>query len=242
MKGILSDNWTALIFEGRNKAYGAYQLRQLYVKNIINAFAIANLIFLFFCLLVFNFQIHEKNKGYQSQFINAEVKVLELNLTQLPKPKTKLKESWKIADEKEKLEAEKEEIKKHLFEPSIKTNSKNTFHLKPDSTEDKVDVNAKYPGGWQALMAHFMQNMVYDEEMEMNGVNTLFIVKFKIDSDGKVFNNERSIKIITGGNAYLNSEMIRLIRAMKIWTPAKKEGKNVKQWITAPIHITLPKH
>ena len=75
----LSTSLNDIIFEGRNKAYGAYELRLLYPNNLLKAtFLSLNIMVLF---LGFSYYaVHQNTKfiADKSQVINK--KVLEINL------------------------------------------------------------------------------------------------------------------------------------------------------------------
>jgi len=42
---LLNNNWLEIVFEGRNKAYGAYDLRKSITKNTVRAFIIGTILF-----------------------------------------------------------------------------------------------------------------------------------------------------------------------------------------------------
>ena len=42
---LLNNNWLEIVFEGRNKSYGAYDLRKSITKNTIRAFIIGTVLF-----------------------------------------------------------------------------------------------------------------------------------------------------------------------------------------------------
>lgn len=237
---ILSSTWLSIIFENRNQEYGAYQLRKSYSEIIFNACCGVNIAFVLLMLVWLNLNIYDNNLGFQARSTEGEMKYLEMNLTPIKLPKNAKSESWKIEDEIVKEQMAKEELKRNLFLPSIKSNSFSDFQLIPDTTEAKVDVNAEYPGGWENMMSYLMKNIVYDDVMKQNGVDAMVIFKIKIADDGWVYKSPKYIKVVIGGDEYLNSEMVRLIQNMPQWKPAIKDHQKVKQWITIPVHIVLP--
>jgi protein TonB len=62
------------------------------------------------------------------------------------------------------------------------------------------------------------------------------VVSFVIDRDGSV----TDAKVIASVDPYLDKEALRLINAMKKWTPGKHRGKVVKVRYTVPLSFTQP--
>ncbi len=238
---LLSAGWLEIIFEKRNKNYGAFELRSSYTDTIIQALCVVNAAFVFIMLISLNVNIYYNHKGFQAKANETEMKFLEMNLTPI-KYSEKKKTSWKSDANAVVLENDdsEPEQKENLFAPSIKSNNFKDFNIVKDSTETEVDQNAEYPGGWEAMMYHFMKNINYNDEMKSNGVDAMVVVKIKIDTDGYAFKGPKYIRIVSGGNTFINNEVIRLVRDMKQWKPAKKDNQVVAQWMTIPIHIVLP--
>ena len=241
MSILLSKTWTEIVFNNRNQNYGAYELRVNYQKNLTNALYFVNGVFVFIMLIWMNLAIYNESIPYQEiTNNNNEMKFLEMNLTPINlkpiksnlgfTPKNIISDNTNTANDHSKS----------IFEPSIDASIDNKYAVNADINEEKVDVNAEYPGGWESMMAYLMKNIVYDDEMKINGVNSMFVIKVKVDKDGWIYKSNRDIKIIAGGSNYLNKEIIRLIQGLERWKPAIKNNRAVKQWITIPIHVTLP--
>ncbi len=128
----------------------------------------------------------------------------------------------------------------------------------------EVDVMAEYKDGGIAGMRRFVaQNVMYPKSAIKNNISAKIYVQFDIDEIGNVTNvqiNRSDIKnneidevMVTASKskkspettskslAELEAEAIRLIKLLKGFTPAQKDGKNVKSQFTFPINFYIAK-
>jgi TonB family protein len=61
-------------------------------------------------------------------------------------------------------------------------------------------------------------------------------VSFIIEKDGSISN----IQILKSPSNALSSEVIRLIKSMPAWTPAKHQGEVVRSKFSVPVKFVLP--
>jgi TonB family protein len=100
-----------------------------------------------------------------------------------------------------------------------------------DKVWDKVEQMAQFPGGNAAMGRWLRENM--ETQQDIRGTA---IVQFIIEKDGTVSN----VRVVPehSPNPYLNAELIRVIRAMPRWQPAKQDGKAVRSRMTfGPISV-----
>lgn len=104
--------------------------------------------------------------------------------------------------------------------------------------QDKLERNAEFPGGLEALSAFIIQNISYPKEARENKIQGRVYVSFVIDTDGSVIdvNNAVPSKIIGYG---IEEEAIRVVSIMPAWTPGLQNGKTVKVRYTLPIYFSL---
>ena len=125
----------------------------------------------------------------------------------------------------------------------------------------KADVMAEYKdGGILGMRKFVMQNVMYPQNAFENNVSAIIYVQFDIDEKGNVTNveinrsdirnNEIDEVVVTAKSkknpetsskslAELEAEAIRLIKLLKGFTPAQKDGKNVKSQFTFPINFHI---
>lgn len=126
----------------------------------------------------------------------------------------------------------------------------------------EVDVNAEYlNGGIDGMRTFIARNIKYPKSAYKKGVSSKIFVQFIVDEKGNVTNIEinrndkrdnvvdeivvsakkskKSLEISSESLKDLEAETIRLIKLLKGFTPAQKDGKNIKSLIILPIHFML---
>ena len=95
----------------------------------------------------------------------------------------------------------------------------------------KVDVMPEFKGGTEALMKYMGSHIKYPKEAKKNNIEGKVYIAFLVDSKGNV----KDLKIVKSAHKLLDTEALRVIKAMPKWTPGKKDGKNVIAKVTLPI-------
>ena len=116
-----------------------------------------------------------------------------------------------------------------------------------------VEVSARFPGcerldttdqvkatcSQSILMAFLYQNINYPLEARQNGNEGTVVVRFVVEPDGSI-SNEEILKDIGGG---CGDEALRIIKAMNEinlkWRPAFNKGKAVRSWVNVPVKFKL---
>lgn len=120
------------------------------------------------------------------------------------------------------------------------TSAESKVNKKIPSAEEEiytaVSEMAEYPGGMKAMIEFLTTHIQYPEEAEKKGEQGRVIVKFVIDTNGKVTSPE----IVRSVSPLLDKEALRVVSEMPAWTPAKNAGKAVNSYFTLPVSFTLP--
>jgi TonB family protein len=82
---------------------------------------------------------------------------------------------------------------------------------------------ASFSGGEKSLKSYFAENMNYSEEAVKKDIQGRVIVRFTVDTTGKVKNPE----VIRSIHPILDTEAIRLVKNMPDWKPETINGKPV---------------
>jgi protein TonB len=223
------------IFETRNKAFGAYDLRKGYLETIKTSLFITNSLFLIIILLVYNFSLRKSFERLEAKGEAGKFNVLQVEL--LPKESgldIPSVNQFKISDSEPEPRKDTTENNKPISKDKEK---KKEFELSPDGIYEQVDENAEYPGGWPALINHYMTNIEAMDRIKSEGIDALIILKFAVKEDGNVY----KVHIFKGIDSECDQELLRLTETLEKLKPAKKKGKKVKQWISLPIHFSVPK-
>jgi len=97
--------------------------------------------------------------------------------------------------------------------------------------EDFVDTKAEFKGGEKALEKYLSDNIRYPLVAMDASIQGRIYVKFIVRTTGEVSNIELRRKV----HYSLDTEAIRLVINMPIWTPATKDGKAVSSFCVLPI-------
>lgn len=101
---------------------------------------------------------------------------------------------------------------------------------KTDSVVYDVDEQPEFPGGTEAMNKFLAENLkvVTDDDV----VGRVF-VQFVVEKDGTI----TFPKITKSVHPALDREALRIVNGMPKWTPAKKNGHNVRTLYTLPIRF-----
>lgn len=101
---------------------------------------------------------------------------------------------------------------------------------KTDSVVYDVDQQPEFPGGTDAMYKYLAENLkvVTDDCVEGR-----VFVKFVVETDGTI----TYPTIVKSVHPALDCEALRVVKAMPRWTPAQKNGNNVRTLYTLPIRI-----
>ncbi|SOD18374.1 energy transducer TonB [Pedobacter xixiisoli] len=99
----------------------------------------------------------------------------------------------------------------------------------------KVDIQAEFPGGISKARQFIANNLKYPREAQENEIEGTVRVKFMVELDGSISNIEIVNKLGYG----LDQEVIRVIKRMPKWAPAKNDGKPVRSYFTMPISFRV---
>jgi periplasmic protein TonB len=262
-KELDSSTWADIVFENRNKAYGAYYLRNTYRRNIVVAVAIAVTIIAF----VLSFPVISeffKDKKDAEDVALKQIKYNELappppidkntppppKLDVPPPVKTIIKFLPPKVTEKEIVEEEEmptiEEIKQNdTGAETVEGNGDIVFDepveevLKEKGDEDViftiVEQQAEFPGGFEAMVKFLAKNMKYPAAARRMGVEGSVFVSFVIDREGNISDPQ----VIKGISAECDKEAIRVVQLMPPWKPGKQNGKPVRCRFVLPIKFKL---
>jgi TonB family protein len=98
-----------------------------------------------------------------------------------------------------------------------------------------IEVMPEFPGGENKLMSFIAGNLRYPERSQRNNVQGKVIVRFVVNSTGKV----EKAEVVRSLDPDLDKEAIRIVNLLPIWEPGRQNGVNVSVWYTLPISFRL---
>lgn len=259
---IKSQQWEDIVFEYRNKAYGAYENRKSYSKHVL----LGALFTILAAGLVLAYpKIVEWIKGQQE----AEPPVLKtVKYTDLAPPppiqntppppqvnipppvKTIIKYLPPKVTDKEIVEEEEmptiEEVKQNeVGSENIEGTGEVVFEepveevVAEENDDDKVfmvvEQQAEYEGGLQAMAKFIGKNLRYPASARRMGIEGSVFVSFVIDKQGAI----SDVTVVKGISADCDKEAVRVVQMMPPWKPGKQNGRAVKSRFVLPIKFKL---
>jgi protein TonB len=257
-KEILQADLLDILFENRNKAYGAYALRKYYNHRLQWALGVS-LSLTFFLLM-----INVSGTKNSTDPLDKE-KVLQLSSVVLPEDKPKKQDlsktieppqaqakytsQIKIVDDYLKTDMpEQDLIDKSLISTETKdgappsetvqieanTNGDNGHDAKNEKMEQESRIfshsDAQFPGGREAFAEFLKRYLNTPADLEV-GEKKVVVVRFMVDVDGVISNTE----IMQSGGDKYDKEVIRVLRKMPKWIPALQNGIKVATYFVQPV-------
>lgn len=104
-----------------------------------------------------------------------------------------------------------------------------------DNTYVVVEQMPEYPGGDIALLEFIKSNQRYPETARAEKVEGRVIIRFVINSLGKV----EDAVVLKGVNSELDAEALRVVSLLSGWLPGAQGGKPVDTWYMVPVTFSL---
>ncbi len=260
VKSFTGWSFDDMVFLGRNKDYGAYQLRKERAKNsllglLITVCIAGTLIGSSFIDLSF-LKSKPKEETIETTVTLAEPPPLKDEAPPPPPPpppppvRPTVKFLEMVAKKDEEVRKEDEPIKVEEIknqEVAAETHAGNEdapVVAEPVITsapivEDKiftvVEQMPQYPGGEEAMMKFIQQNIQYPDMERENDIQGRVVVGFVVLEDGTL----SDITIKKGVSSGIDREAIRVVKKLPKFTPGKQQGKAVKVSFVLPIMFKL---
>jgi periplasmic protein TonB len=252
-----------IVFENRNKEYGAYVLRKKYNRNMNIAFAISIATLL---LAISIPTILDK----LNELTAEEVKVQEVDLTLAdpppldkdepppppppPDPPPPVQETIKFTPP-----VIVEEVKEEDIPPPVEQTNETTVSTKTQEGSNEiidlpddggggddlglgqqeiftiVEQMPEFQGGEEKLREFLSKNIKYPAMARENGISGTVYITFVVEGDGRI-TDVKSLRGLGGG---LTEEALRVVKMMPNWTSGKQNGKPVRVQFTLPVKFTL---
>jgi periplasmic protein TonB len=261
---ILSADILDLIFDERNKEYGAYELRKTYGKRITIALTITGTIALLILagsVLAGNMKTEERN------YLGREVIILK-DLPEektpekppeekLPEPKpvkTEMFTTIKIVDTEvpdppptqedltiAKIDVFKQEGEdyKEVADPKPIDDGKGIIDPKKNAESDEpltiVEVPAKFIGNWERFLRNNLNAQTPVDNDAPPGRYSVEI-QFVVDKEGNV----SDIKTLSNVGYGMEQEAVRVLKKATKWEPAIQNGYKAKAYHRQVITFEVP--
>jgi protein TonB len=244
-----------IVFENRNKEYGAYKLRKKYNRNVIIALIIGTLIL---GTAVITPYLNAKAAENKSKRAERQVEIKMENLDQPaeqvappppppPPPQDVVQQAYvaPVVVDSVKPEEASQLMSADQAQVEVK-DAEVVEEVAVVAEEVQEDVDAAepfivveempmFPGGEKALLDYIALNTQYPEVAKENNIQGKVIVRFCVTSKGGV----DKVEILKSVDPELDKEAIRVVKTLPAFKPGKQGGKPVPVWYMVPINFTL---
>jgi protein TonB len=261
---ILKQEWIDVVFNGRNKNYGAYELRRTNPKNTNKALLYGIIFFVFVISLK---TIINKIEGFIPKPVPkvkltdvvltpppAEKKKIEPPPVEPPKPKVdqvkfpppivkpdnEVKEEPPTVQELKVADPGQKDIKGdpnadiRIDEP-VGNSDQKAVTEDVNKVYDVVEVLPQFPGGQDKFNAYLSKNIRYPAADRENNVQGKAVMTFVVEKDGSL----TDIKTVRSPTQAMADEATRVLKSSPKWKPGIQNGRPVRAQYTIPISFTL---
>jgi protein TonB len=245
-----------IVFEVRNKEYGAYKLRKKYNRTVLIALAIGILVL---ATAVIAPYINAKAAENRSKRAERQVVIKMENLDTPhdvvapppppPPPPTDVVQQQKYVPPQVVDSIKPEDVKQLMTADQAQTEvtNKEVVEVVQQVKEEVQETEAEpepfvvveempsFPGGDIALLKYIFEHTQYPEVAKENNIQGRVIIRFCVTAKGGV----SQVSVLKGVDPELDKEAIRVVNTLPPFKPGKQGGKPVPVWFMVPITFTL---
>src|SRR5512133_565793 len=245
-----------IVFENRNKEYGAYKLRKKYKPTVMLALLIA--VVIIGSLIIgpyLNAKAAENRSRRAERTVEVKMEAMDAPVDQVapppppPPPPTDVVQQAKYVppvvvdsvkpEENVQLMTADEaqiEVKDEEVVEIVEVVKEEVQEEDPEATPFVVvEEMPMFPGGDVELLKYIGEHTQYPEIAKENNIQGRVIVRFCVTSKGGV----SQVSILKGVDPELDAEAIRVVNTLPAFKPGKQGGKPVPVWYMVPITFTL---
>jgi protein TonB len=257
---IRAPGFDEIVFETRNKEYGAYKIRKKYSRTLIISMIIG--IIIIATAVITPYLNAKAMEGERQAREEVQVEIKMENLDQPsetvappppppPPPSDVVQQNRYVPpvvvdtikpEEMTQLmtvdEAQIEVVDRAVDEVFIiQEEVKEEIQEEEPEPEPFVVVEEMpmFPGGEAALLEYIRENTQYPEVAKENNVQGKVIVRFCVTSKGTV----DQISVLKGVDPELDEEAKRVVSTLPLFRPGRQGGKPVPVWFMVPITFAL---
>lgn len=257
---VTSANRNELVFEHRNKAYGAYVIRRDYDKRmiIILSSVILGLGLIYGTYMIIKAipeEVIEEPPVDMSQFsvaappveevepppVEEEIPPMEQTIAFLPPIVTDDVVDNQIPPQDAMVDVNASTVTNeednNSFAPPPTDNTPPPVEKKEEEVYLDVEESAEYPGGRGAMMKFLADNMKYPETAIEAGIEGKCYLRFIVGTDGKI--TDVKVTRPVPDCPECDAEAKRVVRLMPRWKPGKNGGKGVRSYFDLPVNFKL---
>jgi len=256
---LIVPDFDDIVFENRNKEYGAYKLRKKYHRTAIVALFLGILVL---CAAVITpyfraatIQAKAQKKEREVIAVMEDIEQPEDELTVAPPPPPPSTETQRqlkyVAPEVVDTIRPEDDVQLLTADESVEIIQDDevieiveNFEQQEEIVEEYeppeevfviVEEMPQFPGGTEALFDFIYDHIEYPQIALDNEIEGNVYVKFCVTYKGEI----DQISVIRGVHPALDAEAVRVISTLPKWEPGKMSGKPVNVWYQFRIEFKL---
>lgn len=261
---LTSQEWRELVFQGRNKEYGAYKMRSesdkrhFWAMIIVAGVALVGFNIPKLISLVKPNQIENSYGSIEFAPIDNEAEKPAVQKVEPVAPPPEfiktirfvapvITEDVNVKETEEMPSQEKltnlagvistENVEGSVNGKVYKENWKEA--VTGTITKDEVYINIEqmpvFPGGEKELLSYIGKNLKYPIIDQENNVQGKVILRFVVSKTGMV----DKVEVLRSLSRTADSEAIRVVKSLPKFIPGRQNGANVSVWFTLPVTFKL---
>lgn len=245
-----------IVFENRNKEYGAYRLRKKYSRNVLIALLIGIVVISTAIITPYlNAKAAENRSKRAERQVEIKMENLDTPNEQVAPPPPPPPPPQDVIQQAKYVPPVVVDSVKPEEEVKLMTADQAQVTVQNQEVVEEVAVVAEevqeeeaeaepfvvveempmFPGGEVELLKWIGEHTQYPEVAKENNIQGKVIVRFCVTSKGGV----DKVSILKGVDPELDKEAIRVVQTLPTFKPGKQGGKPVPVWYMVPINFTL---
>jgi protein TonB len=258
---VTSAQRNELVFEHRNKAYGAYVIRRDYDKRmiIILSSVILGIGLIYGTYMIIKAipeEVVEEPPVDMSQFsvaappveevepppVEEEIPPMEQTIAFLPPIVTDDVVENQIPPQDAMVDVNastttNDEENNSFAPPPVDNGTPPPVETKPEEVYLDVEESAEFPGGRAAMMKYLAETIKYPEVAIENNIEGKCYLRFIVGTDGKI--TDVKVTRPVPDCPECDAEAKRVVKGMPRWKPGKIGGKGVRSYFDLPVNFKL---
>lgn len=251
----INPSFDDIVFENRNREYGAYSIRKKYNRTVLWAMLVGVLILSSIIITPYVMaSVSERRAAREEKAVQAEMEKLDQPNEEIappppPPPPAEAQVQVKYVapvivdsvkvDDKQAL-ATVDDVKESTTDEAVVEVVEEVKEEVQEVKEEEVflvveEMPSFGSGDANEFRSYVSSNMKYPEVAAENGIQGRVFVQFVVEADGKLTN----VRVIRGVDPALDKEAIRVVEGSPRWNPGKQRGKPVRVSFTFPITFVL---
>ena len=245
-----------IVFEIRNKEYGAYSLRKKYNRNVLISMLIGIIIMGTAVITPYlNAKAAENKAKRAERQVEIKMENLDMPAEQVapppppPPPPAEaaqqakyvppvVVDSVKPEEAAQLMTADQAQVEVQNTDVGVEVQEEVKEEVQEEAEPEPfvvVEEMPMFPGGDAELLKYIGEHTQYPDVAKENNIQGRVIVRFCVTSKGGV----SQVSVLKGVDPELDKEAVRVVNSLPTFKPGKQGGKPVPVWYMVPITFTL---